>query len=536
MVINLMLSGFFAAFSTVVMSYIAMATPVGPWIAPTIVLMAMGIVKFLYKKDLVSESQSLIVVSASIGGIMATACGFVFPALYFLEKELFLEWLASPLKFITIVSSLSFVAGWLGLWLANCTAENLIQEQELPFPIGKMVYKLINAHTSLKKSYELLVGFCVTIIFCSLQQGSAILVELIPRSLLLLPAVSFGILKIPAIAVQLRPMFWAIGFVTGIKIMAGLFVGSLAKIFIIDPMHSLFFSSLDQMEFVLAFCSGMVVAGVLSSFIGLKKHIVDFFSSDKACSINMIRNFFSHKKYACSIELAIILMLSMAFFYYFEFGFFVQVYTLIFSSICAYQIALIAGKIGLAQLGRFATFVMVPALIFFKVNYVQAIIIATFVELTGGVMTDVLFGRKLAALANISSTKVRQYQYFGLVVSSIFVGIVFWFLVSHFELGGVELFVQRAQARALLVQVQTFNIYALGVGFIFGLLLKLSPLSPMLVFGGILMPIELILSFIVGALITLITKNTQRWIPMWSGVFAANSIWIIFYAVLKFLK
>ncbi len=100
----------------------------------------------------------------------------------------------------------------------------------------------------------------------------------------------------------------------------------------------------------------------------------------------------------------------------------------------------------------------------------------------------------------------------------------------------MELFVQRAQARALLVQVQTFNIYALAVGFIFGLLLKLSPLSPMLVFGGILMPIQLILSFIVGALITLITKDAQKWIPMWSGVFAANSIWIIFYAVLKFLK
>ena len=171
----------------------------------------------------------------------------------------------------------------------------------------------------------------------------------------------------------------------------------------------------------------------------------------------------------------------------------------------------------------------------FKLDYIQIVFIATFVEICGGVMTDMLFGRKLAYLADIPQEKVRNYQYFGLIISSLVVGIVFWILLSHFQLGGAELFAQRAQARALLIQAQHFNFYVLLIGMAFGLILKLTPLSPMLVLGGFLMPINLTFGFVGGALLTLLTKKSQEWIPFWSGVFAANSIWMIVRAFLRYM-
>ena len=114
-------------------------------------------------------------------------------------------------------------------------------------------------------------------------------------------------------------------------------------------------------------------------------------------------------------------------------------------------------------------------------------------------------------------------------------GIVFWLLLSNLQLGGAELFAQRAQARALLIHAQHFNFYVLLVGMVFGLVLKLTPLSPMLVLGGLLMPINITFGFVGGALLTLFTKKPQEWIPFWSGVFAANSIWMIVRAFLRYL-
>jgi len=208
-----------------------------------------------------------------------------------------------------------------------------------------------------------------------------------------------------------------------------------------------------------------------------------------------------------------------------------QLYLVAFSFVCAYQITNIAGKIGLAQLGRFATFVMVPAMFLFTVSHTQIVLIATFVEICGGVATDILFGRKIAYLGGISIKKMKMFQYLGLVVSSLTVGVVFWLLINHFELGSADLFAQRAQARQLLINVKSFDFYVLIIGFVFGYVLKRINLNPMLVLGGLLMPLNISLSLIVGGLCTLLVKNKEEWYPFWSGVFASNSVWMLIRAI-----
>ncbi len=71
-----------SVFSTAVMAYISMATPIGPWIGPTLALLAAILFKlFGLQKNLIKE-QSLAVSAGSIGGILATAFGFTYPTLY----------------------------------------------------------------------------------------------------------------------------------------------------------------------------------------------------------------------------------------------------------------------------------------------------------------------------------------------------------------------------------------------------------------------------------------------------------------------
>jgi len=541
-VLTVVLSIVLSIFSTVVMSYISMATPMGPWIAPTLVIAGMSFLSLVRRYTDISEPIVLSVSAGSVGGILATACGFAFPTLHFLNADLFGSWLQQPALFMAILGSLSFLAGWLGLWLANYFEYALIVRDDLPFPVGSMIHKVIvsrkeqEQNGTFKKFYDLFAGFWATITFCALQRGTSFFRALIPKAVTLLPAFSVGVVQVPAIVLSLMPMLWAIGFVTGLSMVISLVAGSIAKIMIVEPLHQLFFSGIDSGEFMLAFHSGMVVAGALYSFIRLPKMVATGVNGVRKTSIKAFLDDLSLKiSRKQVIECCMLLLFTSIFLYSFNFGIIAQAYLVFFAAVCAYQITLIAGKIGLAQLGRFATFVMIPGLFLFKFNYVQTVIVATFVEVCGGVMADILFGRKLAYLSDISREKVRKYQYFGLIISSLVVGVVFWLLLSHFQLGGADLFAQRAQARSLLIQAQHFNFYVLWVGILFGFILRFTPFNPMLVFGGLLMPINLTLGFAGGALMTLLVNNRQEWIPFWSGVFAANSIWMVLQAFLRYV-
>ncbi len=530
----LFLTIFFSCFSTAIMSYISMAIPIGPWIAPTIVLIVLLFLKMIaYKRQ--SETLAFVAAGSSVGGIVATACGFSYPTLYFLDANLFMCWMASPLYFIGILSALTCSAGALGIIGANFFEYSLIDEQQLPFPIGQLVYKMIAAGNQIKKAIELMIGFIGTALFCLFQDGFRVIPALIPRAVPLVKATSLGVVKIPFLSFDLWPMLWAIGFVTGHVIAVPLVVGALLKIGIIDPMHLLWFSSLSSIEFVLAFCSGMVLYGAITSFFALPMMIkegIAWFGKQKLL-LHQSRKKLHVKHYYSLLFVWIVTVASgMVFLRYFNFSIISMLFLYASAVACMYQVAIIAGKFGLAPLGRFATFVMVPAMLFFQLDIVQTVFVATFVEIACGVIADVLFGRKMAHLMKIDRRIICFYQIIGLIVSSLMVGIVFWLLINHFQLGSPELFAYKAQSRQLLIYARQFNMYVLIVGALCSFILKYTHVNPMLVLGGILMPINFSIGLIFGGLMTLLVKTREEWEPFWSGVFAANSIWMLVKAIL----
>jgi hypothetical protein len=405
-----------------------------------------------------------------------------------------------------------------------------VQEQ-LAFPIGELVHKMIAAHNQIKKTYELMVGFFGTTVFCFLQDGLFSFKGIIAKAFTLIPAFQVAIFQFPLIRFDMMPLFWAVGFVTGHVIALPLALGAVSKIIVVDPLNTLFFSTIVSGEFVLAFCSGMVLSSAIVGFVGMPTLVIQAAHKITAGRQNVaaLTNRLSRTDF---FEMCIVFALMICFLTYFSFSVGAQAYVILFTFICAYQIAVIAGKIGLAQLGRFATFVMVPAMFIFKLDFVQIVFIATFVEVCGGVTADVLFGRKMALLANIERNKVKMYQYLGLLISALCIGAIFWLLISHFGLGSADLFAPRAQARQLLINAQSFNIYVVVIGFIFGFILKYIHMNPMLVLTGLLMPINYSIGLILGGLLTFLTKNKEEWYPLWSGIFAANSVWILIKTLL----
>lgn len=518
-----------SVFSTAVMSYISMAIPIGPWIAPTVVLLALSIFKVFscYHADKLTRYSALTTSAASIGGILATGIGFSYPAIYFLAPDLFDAWLLQPLFFAVLLGGLALSAGALGIWFAHMLSDGLIVQQSLPFPIGNLIYKMIAAHQSIRKSLELIGGLMATTFFCILQDGFGVIRSLIPKFYTLMSAAQMGFFSIPMVRFELWPLLWAIGFVTGHVIAVPLALGALAKVFILDTCNAVLFPKLSNSDFILAFCSGMVLVGAIQGFIGIPSLLITsarkfLTRSAKRLSFQKLRIDRSHL-----LEGFCVLALAIIYLWYLRFSWISQIYLLLFTLAVTYQLALIAGKIGLAPLGRFATFVMAPALFLFKLDVVQIVMIATFVEVCAGVTADALFSLKMAQLGEISRNQIRKYQYSGLLISALVVGLIFWLLISHFHIGSSELYAQKAQARALFINAYNFDFIVLIIGVLFGMLVKYLKINPALMLSGILMPLNLSIGLIVGGLLTSVVKNREEWYPFWSGVFAANSIWML---------
>lgn len=533
-IVLILISILFSLFSTTVMLYISMATPIGPWIAPTLVLIASLL--FRVSKNNFSSNVIYVVSAGSIGGILATALGFSFPTIFFLEPLYFNTMLIQQSWWlITIISGMSLIAGLMAFIFVNHFEDSFLHEQKLPFPIGELVFKMVNAQQSFKQSLYMLIGMFSTAVFCVLQDGLFFIKSFIPKAILLLPFGRFYFLSIPNIWFDFFPLCWAIGYVTGAVIALPLMAGGLTKLFIADPLNHTFFSAIGSIEFMLAFCSGLVlysaVTGFFSTLPSFKKYInVGHYvkgRSEYARNINAQRIF--NKLYVLPLCLFIV---SLVFFSFLKFNLVAQLYLFTFTLICAYQVVVIAGKIGLAQLGRFATFVMIPGMLLFRLNPLQITIVATFVELCAGIATDLMFSRKLGELAVIESKRMKHYQLLGIVVSALASGVIFYLIASNIVIGSDILFAQRAQGRALLVNFGSFNYQVMLIGFVYGYVLKLLKLNPMLVLGGILMPLNITISLLTGALLEKLLSKRIDLQPFWSGVFATQSIWILLRALI----
>lgn len=526
---TIILTILFSAFAAAVMTYTSLAVPIGPWIEPTLALIGMLLVQLLFSYFIASEKQSILTIATiagGISGIVASACAWSIPTIHFLEPALFQEWLRTPWYFIGAIGVLILSAGALGLMMAHKYEHILLPDVAYTFPMAQLVYKMIAVQNQMRKMYELLVGLIGSFIFSCMH----FFMHIIPDKFVLIKAQELLWFCVPNIVMRLDvvPMLWAIGFITGHVLAVPFAVGAFAKLLIIDPCHKIFFSALKSDSFLLAFCAGMIVQGTIMSFISFPKMLMT--TLEKWRAGGTLHQVIQEKCSIIRLSLIEVFLGCVTFgivSYYLRVSFLGMAFVLAGSAICAYQLMLFMGKVGLAPLGRFATFVMVPGMIIFGFTAVQAAVVAAFVEISGGVAADALSGKKIAQLARMEQKTVSMFQWLSLSVCSLCVGGAFWLLITHFGIGSAELIAQKAQSRALLINAYGFDIAAMGFGVLFGFLLKKLRVNASLVLGGLLMPLDWSLILIASGLSTYLVKDKEAQYPFWSGVFAASSLWML---------
>lgn len=529
---TIVLTSCLSVFSVAVMSFIAMAVPVGPWIDVTLVLLGMFLVRLFFRNISVTKNNEILgysTAAGSIGGSVATACGFAFPTLYFLKPEIFQALIQNPLHFVTIIALLVLCAGGLGMFIAHVCAPTFLADSTMAFPIGQMTYSLMSVASSIRKAYELMAGLATVLAVNAIQFFTTIL----PEKIIILKKYVIGYFVLPSIVLRSDwvLMLLAIGFVTGHVIAVPLAIGVLIKFFAADPLHQTFFCNLPVENFFFAFCSGIVLQSTFMSMIELPSFLYKFFKKNSKKEISIFDGI--KLGYLQLATLITFLLITMFFLWSLNFSFVSQLYLLFFTALSTYQIAVIGGKTGLAPIGRFATWVMVPFLMLFGFDALQVTIVATFVEISGMVVVDTLFGRKMAQLSSLDSKKMALYQFGGLILSAITVGIVFWLLISHFGLGETSpLIAQRCHARALLINASGFDYSVMVLGIVCGFALKFVKINSTLVLGGLLLPIDFSLLLIIGGLATYVVKNREDYTPYWSGVFAASALLMLLKTLL----
>ena len=153
----------FSLFATLVISYVALlATPIGPWMETTLVLM--GTIYGFNLLLIILPSKHKCVPSPSQRRLVALAVQLPWPVHF--HSRLFIFWIKHflipgwpPLLFFAPTgTALVFAAGSFGFLIAGYLEKKLLADSTMVFPIGQMVYNMIAVQNELKKAYQLALG------------------------------------------------------------------------------------------------------------------------------------------------------------------------------------------------------------------------------------------------------------------------------------------------------------------------------------------------------------------------------------------
>lgn len=509
------------------LTYIALATPIGPWIEPVFVLALIGVFAFLkffglkFKDQ--NETITCVAVSAGVAGMASVACAFTLPTLFFLDPKLVKNILDTPEYFIGIIIGLVLVTGLISFVFVSILEKFFLENDELTFPEVQLTHRIMTAEKNNFNLFQFFIGSFISIFLGFLQ----IFRKSFPKVISLFKGFSYKILHVPNVIVRIdvAPMMIALGFVTGHIVAIPLIVGSLTKIFFVEPFQKVFFNFSNKEQVLVAFCTGLILFSVINSFV---KIFISFFSKVKKKNLNLKLPKGLNLTLSTTLLCFFALLIFLTFFGYFNFSSISLIYLICFAMLCVFELALIASKVGLAPLGRFATFVMLPGLMLFGYNHTQATLVAAFVELCGGMSVDMLFGRKLMQLTTTKKSNIITAQITGIIVAAIVIGLLFWQLGGYELIGTPPLIAQRAYTRSLLITAHNFDPSIILVGMFAGLIYKFFNINIVLILTGLLMPLEYILPLILGGLLGLFSKKREKYYPFWAGIFATTSIFLIF--------
>lgn len=529
------ITSIFTLFAATVLLYVSLAVMIGPWIDPTLALCALGILSVASWCSLswITVPDLMIATAAgSMGGLIASAAAWSIPTLYFTDPTFFSAVAGTPLYFIVAVAALICVAGCLGFCVAwNCTSL-IANTQQYPFPIAQLVVRTMTAFGNLAQLLQLACGALLGSLYHIVHA-----LKMVPHALQLVHKYALSSwLCIPAVTVHMgtMPMLCALGFIAGNLLVVPLLCGIALRILFIEPCYRVWFAAqIHEQTFITSLCAGLILQGVLYSFWKLgaawcaapRTSLTTLLPASSAWLVCFVRDNRTAVWFSGAAIIFVIIFLHFAA----SLSFLASSYVVGATIVCTYEVICLLGRIGLAPLGRFATFVMVPGMMLFRFTSFQSVAVAAFVELTCAVGATVASGMRIAREIPSPDNQKRmaRYQGLALVVSALGVGVVLWLFARYVGFGTSPLFAQRAQSRALLIRAHEMRSDVLCLGVLVGLALHALGVNTTLLLGGVLLALSDSMLLIIGGALSRLWRKPQTIEPFWSGIFVASSLWMM---------
>lgn len=507
-----------AFFCSIIMTYVALATPFGPWMEPILVVIGLPLISLLKFSSCHHRNEFLACNAAAggIAGIGAVGVSFSYPTLFFLEPATFNEIVQSPYSFIAVLALFIFAAGSIAFTLVALWEKALLQRSDLAFPVAQLVFKSLEDTEQHAAGSLFVKGSTVTILFYGISGLIRYVLEWFSVSLPVLLTQLGGV-------AALAPLLVSLGVITSFSIAVPLLIGLGAKTLIIEPLHTVF-SYIPREQFFFGWCGGILVASTCKSFWDLAWRWYTQFKPRFWQHASMPSVQLSGFSKELLVSIAGSFLGTFYLLKYFHFSWIASLYLLAATTVCTYQLVEIGGAIGLAPLGRFALFVTLPGLFLFNYTAIQVTLVALFVELCGGMAVDILFGRKLSQLLSIAPRRMLQSQIIGLLVGGITTGVVLWALSTYGSLGVAPLLAQRSYTRALLLRAPSLHIVPIVLGVLFAGFCHVLRINTVIVMSGLLMPAQTVLPLALGNILSRYKVGSATYYPFWSALFALGSL------------
>lgn len=514
-VLLILLSMFFSCASTFVMSFLAMSTELGPWVAPVFVVVSMVLIMPIVSKKWFRQHVIITIIAGSMGGMVGICLGLTWPTFYFLHQDAFMASMKSPILFAGSISLFVLCAGMLAFLIAYFLKDYMIVTRSMHFPMSRLVHDIVYVEKWSAGQLMMVYGLSVSStwnLFLLLQRA-----WLYPY----------------AIQLHMIPMLVSIGFVAGGGSSVYLATGMVLRKLSLYGFKNNFFVNYSDNEFMVRFCSGIFLSLLVSHVFlflvksrrGLYKSILT--SGFFALFFDLYKKKYLLALFALSILGAILLL------HAWDNSWSSQLYVLAALVVACYYVSCVVGQIGAVELGVFVWLVILPFSYAAKVGSDGIVAIAVFSMLCIGLVVDLLFSYKLAQLSDISYRRVLKYQLLGFIVSLVTVGFIMWWNIYTFHLGSVELMAQSSKEFDLLVKVGTYSYEVVLLGFAFGLILRRFVQETIVVIGAMLMSATITFWLVFAGLFSYFIKNEKRYYPFWLGVYASHALWMICLAFFR---
>lgn len=502
---------FFSMLSVGMMSYLAMNTLLGPWIAPLFVVVCMVLAIPFVSKRWFDDHAILSIAAGSIGGMVGTALGVTVPAFYFLHKEQFLALFDHPIFFALLISGFVFCAGTLAFSIAYYVKDHFIVEEKLPFPTSQLVYDVLSVEHYPQNSWLMLIG----IGWASVWN----IVTLFARA---------GLQAYTA-QVHMIPIILSIGFVAGHLIAVPICIGLLTRLSAVSFLQERYFSVIPQQEFLVTFCVGIILVLVSHGlWDALQKENVAKMKSSRKLRLGLHnRNFL--------LQLGCALFVNVCLLSFCGVNLIAQCCAIPLIIIIGLNLARIVGETGMVTPDSFAWFVILP-LVYSQIGVtsLSILMLATVATICFGMIVDLLFSYKLAQLADIPYHLILKYQQIGFIVAALCSGLIMWWYIHLFGLGSVELIAGKAQGLDKFITSGVYNYHIILCGFVWGLVIRMLCKELLVVIGAILMAPSITFWLLIAGALSYVVHKREKWFPLCFGVYAAHSLWILIRAVFHF--